>query len=225
MLQKLETYPKELQGKLDESFDFEMYQVIMKKSKILTQYPRGVCGYGRVAEIPLIVYQTPGGGFNSIKALQYFKFRSSISNIIQSRLKNLPSAYQSIHIRNTDRQTDYMPFFNEIKHKLNRQNVLLCSDDAECIDIGKEFFDKSNIITLSDIPHVNMPLHFVGHINSSIKRSMNINMLTDLIGLACSSHIYTIKSHFHDIISISGFAWLAKSLQKNPQLIKQLLHG
>ena len=218
-LQQLPTYPPALAGKLHEPTPTDKW-VVKKLADC-------ICHVNLVSDdIPLVVYQQCGGGNIAVNALQYFRFHPLVAATIRKRLRRLPTEYQAIHIRNTDRKTNYLPFFQTIKPQMKGQNLLICSDDARCIDDGRELFDESNVITLSNIPRISKPLHHIGKDDENYdKHTMNVDMLTDLMGLAGSSKIHTQSSQHLSTINISGYAYLAQSLQQQPRLRKQLLHG
>jgi len=216
-LRRLDTYPFAFQGMPDMSYALGQHgSELEEQAKALVLSPSRV-----EWKCPLIVYQNFGGGNQSIDALKWFTFSPLTARAIGHRLSQLPPKYQAIHVRNTDRATNYRPFFKRIRPYLFAQNVLLCSDDAECIEYGRNFFDKSNVITLVDTPALDTPLHHA----VKNRRNLNQDMLTDLMGLAGASKMYFTNSPNPLCTdSVSGFTRLALALHKQPQLRKQLLH-
>jgi len=192
-------------------------------------------------EEQILVHVGGGGGKRSIFALTKLSLEANvkthITNIIEDlkRQSGKNRKYDAIHVRNTDHKTDYKPFFDELKSKLDKTTVL-CTDDYECQQYAKSFFgEKLKILT--DIPDLSSSEIKTLHLNKNIDRyKTNVDALTDLFLLACSVEIFSIpccesrgtyyglKIYVLPGERISGFLKLAKSLHDNKGIIKNLLY-
>ncbi|MEP1925561.1 MAG: hypothetical protein ABJJ43_21140, partial [Ekhidna sp.] len=72
----------------------------------------------------LLIHHMAGGGDKSIQCLERLKFTKKVSDEIINRLSKIEKPYSAVHIRNTDYQTDYVPFFEDIAPKVKGKNLL-----------------------------------------------------------------------------------------------------
>ncbi|MEP6355049.1 MAG: hypothetical protein ABJ081_00005, partial [Hyphomicrobiales bacterium] len=82
----------------------------------------------------LLIHEDSGGGERSSECLKRLKFTKKVSVEIINRLSKIEKPYSAVHIRNTDYQTDYVRFFEDIAPKVKGKNLLVCSDDHACIE-------------------------------------------------------------------------------------------
>jgi hypothetical protein len=167
----------------------------------------------------LLVNDQCGGGVLSIDCLKRFTFTPGIKEIVKNGISHLTSPYLSVHIRNTDYQTDYLTFFESIKAELSGKNVLICSDDAVCIAKARSFFDNSRVMIATDVPDLKgVTLH--AH-NNLDPHEVSIGFLTDLIALAKGEKVYITNCRSG---IMSGYSMLAYNLNKNPDILDGLLN-
>jgi hypothetical protein len=189
----------------------------------------------------ILVHVGGGGGHTSIFTLTRLsleeKIKTHIRNIIEDlkKLSGKKRKYDAIHVRNTDHKTDYKPFFNELKHKLDKTTVL-CTDDYECQQYAKIFFGEK-LKVLTDIPDLSSSEIKTLHLNNNIDRyKTNVDALADLFLLAYADKIFSIPcygGYYGNYYGgkvyalpgrISGFYTLAKSLHDNKGIINYLLY-
>ncbi len=166
----------------------------------------------------LLIHHQCGGGMISIDALNRLELAPEIAEKVRAAISSLPESYASVHVRNTDMNTDYKTFFANIADRLAQKDVLICSDDRACIDYGHAFFTESRVHTVSDIPDTGgKPLHT----NASLDRfNANLDMLVDLFCLANGRalHLTRVDRGF-----LSGFSRLAQSLHRDRDLLARFV--
>ena len=171
----------------------------------------------------LLVHAREGGGQQShAELLQYLSFSDHVrDNIMNEKLK-LPTHYVSIHVRNTDYQTDYHSFFKTIKDDVIGKNIFIASDDEEVIQYSKDFFVTSAIYSLNKIKRRgNKPLHDRSVPYSQVEKlSVATEALTDLFLLAEAEKFYFTQTMGG---SVSGFSNLANYMCAHKRLLHSLL--
>lgn len=182
--------------------------------------------------VDVLVYFRSGGGLDSLRSIDLFKLRPEISLEIENRLKHVGEDYDAIHIRHTDYQTDFESFLINVRDELRGRKVLLCSDNKSIFSFAASILEESIIIDNSNnstkisISKKARPLHFQWNLPMKVRRENNINMLTDLVGLARSSRLFfprIIKWRDDPHSAISGFSTLAEGLHKDPSLLNRWL--
>ncbi|MEP2943055.1 MAG: hypothetical protein ABJL18_07920 [Hyphomicrobiales bacterium] len=169
-------------------------------------------------EKKILIHHMAGGGDKSIQCLERLKFTKKVSDEIINRLSKIEKSYSAVHIRNTDYQTDYVPFFEDIAPKVKGKNLLICSDDHACIEYAKKYFVDSRIMITSTIPDTDgKPLHS----NKNLDRyQTNLDALVDLVALSLSDELH-VCSHVKG--ELSGYSMLAMNLNTQKELVWELL--
>jgi hypothetical protein len=164
-----------------------------------------------------LIHESWGGGEDSIYFLKRIKLKKSIQDHITSVINKL-DVYTAVHIRNTDMQSDYKQFLNNVNRELIYNNIVICTDDYAVQQYGKDLFGDKLILP-SIVPDLKgQSLHD----NQNLDRYItNINTITDLFILASSKKLYITKTKKG---IYSGFSLLAKSLHEDKRLIKKLLY-
>jgi len=176
----------------------------------------------------IIVHHLSGGGEDSIRILEILKLRKSIINVINGTTNFLGSDYDAIHIRNTDYESDFVSFVEQIKQKLQNRRVLLCTDNYNVIKVVRAILNQSEIITINKYypksKKKNIPIHFQWHLSKEKIRSNNISMLAELLAMANAKRIFypDLIDNIHKT-SVSGFSLLAKNLNPRPDRVNQLM--
>lgn len=166
----------------------------------------------------ILIHHMAGGGEDSIKCLERLRFTKKVSDEIINRLGKIEKSYAAVHIRNTDYQTDYVRFFEDIAPKVTGKKLLVCSDDHACIEYAKKYFEDSRVMTLSNIPDIGgKPLHS----NKNLDRyKTNLDALVDLVALSLSDELHVCH---YDAGELSGYSSLAMNLHAQKELVWELL--
>jgi hypothetical protein len=178
----------------------------------------------------LVIHHRSGGGDYAIHALSMLQLRKEVQEHVRSKLEICGPDYDALHIRHTDYQTNYVPFVKEIKPKLENRTLLLCSDNPDVIDTVREMLDQTKVVVLSDILSERRiksgdPLHRNGSTDREFTRRRNLDMLTDLMAMANSRHMYFTQIVNNRLIhSYSGFSRLAKHLHERPRVWNALMN-
>lgn len=175
---------------------------------------------------PLLVHEQSGGGNLSFDLLKRVSLAQEVSAEVSRRLSRLPRDYLGVHVRNTDRQTDYGTFFKDLYPRTRGRTVLVCSDDPRVVTLARELFDQATVITTGN-PEIDvgqpepLALHRAhAQLNDEGQRAQTINALTDLLALGGASELFFAKC-VTDIYS--GFSRLASSICDNKFVIPSLL--
>jgi len=182
----------------------------------------------------LLVHDQCGGGDYGISCLARLKLADNFkSQILDLLLPLAGKNYLAIHVRNTDYNTDYKRFFEEIYTQSIGQILLLCTDSAEVQSYAKVFFNESELITLCSPPEtsgVGLATFATLHCNDAQRYELMIKAISDLIGMASASELIfgrlmpkSPQGESSGIGGFSGFAVLIDCLRNNPLIINQLL--
>ena len=171
-------------------------------------------------EFCLIHHQT-GIERLSLNCLERLKLIPDLAAQIAQTIKALGPDYFAVHIRNTDYQTDYKVFFEAMKNEVRDNRLLVCSDDAACINFAKNFFGQTEILTVSNIPDTKAtPLHYYVFKSGVNAFEINKSILIDLIALSLSKKLFISKLTNGQT---SGFSMLAAMLNKRNDIVQSLL--
>lgn len=168
----------------------------------------------------VLVYYASVGGEDGALSLARLRMRPGIAAEVTRSLEPLGGSYAAVHVRNTDYETDYMPFFRELYPKMAGKTLLVCSDDWECRERAREFFAESRVVTVTEIPNTGQkPLHLI----KTNVREKNLAMLTDLFGMAGAEELYVAPMKRGGINGESGFSILARKLRQYPRIRQAVL--
>jgi hypothetical protein len=173
---------------------------------------------------PLLFHEQFGSGRLAIDCLARLKLGATIAAQVRTALARLGKDYDAVHVRNTDYRTDYESFFARIQDRVAGRRVLVCSDDGACIDFARVYFNRSDVLTVSAIPHTDgKPLHGNPHLD---RTETNSSMLVDLLALASARRLFVsrIAANRHRT-NYSGFSALALVLLRRPDVRSSLLDG
>ncbi|KMW60131.1 hypothetical protein AIOL_000284 [Candidatus Rhodobacter oscarellae] len=154
---------------------------------------------------PVLLHATAGGGDLGVHFLEKLALRPEIKAQITSAIAPLGQDYLSIHIRNTDWQTDYVSAFRSIERLIEGRKVLVCSDDSRSLLYFQDTYGtRCSFATTSELGNLDgKPLH---HGRSGDAYAANLRMLTDLYALASGARIVMVDTQN---TKRSGFAVLA----------------
>jgi len=230
-LNKLDCYPSEVGGKISEIKVKGMWAsgkfIFVDEETNVTLTFDDSLDYDET----LIYNQWYGqdGGFD---CLNNFAFTDILIENIEKDLISIPKQYDAMHIRSTDKRVNYMPFCEEIRSLVDGRDLLLCTDNYQVFFEIKEFFKNTNTVSMNLPPDTNgEPIHNHGTIyyHRLDQKKLNLDLFSDLIGLALSEHLYFPEGSIMDgperklLPSISGFSALANYLHTNSKLLKQLM--
>lgn len=170
----------------------------------------------------LVVHHQSGGGPESIKALEIFALTPPLRQAVQEALETCGDDFDALHIRNTDIQSDFERLFSEARIRLSGRRVLVCSDDATVINLARQRLPESDVFTVTQTEATSgAPLHKEGGTRSPRqRRSLNFNMIVDLICLARSRELL-VAEPIGD--QRSGFSSLALSLHNRSDIVDRLV--
>ena len=169
----------------------------------------------------LLVHYAHGGGEFGHEWLRKMRLVPEVALEIAKALAVLGDDYDAVHIRNTDIETKYLPFFREIFLQVRGRKLLVCSDDPVCREAAKKFFVESQVLTVTDIPDTDgVGLHCYAERDVY---TANLNMLTDLLALARARRLFITKATGKSKAGeFSGFSFLARCLHNHPEIVDNL---
>ncbi|WP_019628337.1 alginate lyase family protein [Thioalkalivibrio sp. AKL10] len=135
-------------------------------------------------------------------------------------LDNIPDEFSAIHVRNTDYETNYIPYLDSLAATIEG-DVLICSDDARVREYAKMAFGPGRVFTVSEVPNTEgKRLHSNPKLDVADRFEHNVAAFVDLFAMACASRVY-----FTEVTKgkASGFSRLADILQKDPVCVSRLL--
>lgn len=163
-------------------------------------------------ETVLVCYPR-GGGMDAIFLLKECSLATSVLDRFNQRMSYLPSSYLSLHIRNTDYESDVYTFLNKIK--ISSDQFFVASDSASTIDLCKTRFGQI-VHSFSSIPRgaegKNIHIDLRTPLNNE---DLNIDSIVDLLLLASGSEL-------HVSLEKSGYSQLALLLHKNKDILRNL---
>jgi len=219
----LSIYPTQVKGVIrDNRFEFS---------------PEHVCFVDAISKVPLtfdfsiaynesaLLHQTGGGGNHGISALRRLRMHDSLVDLIIERLKFINSPYFSIHVRNTDYETDYIETFMQLSMSQIDVPLLICTDDENVLLAANNIIKNTRIINFSDLKSgSDKRLHFINDKTSAKRR--NNDALVDLMLLSISSHFMMMPLKPNAEApngGYSGFSMLANALHNDRNTLHKLL--
>lgn len=220
-LNKLDAFPKICQGELNV-YEAE-YSPIFKNFVEKRTGARLTFNMDQRHKEDVLVHESCWEGeFLSIYCLDGLTFRPEVSDHIKAKLSEHKLDifdYVAVHIRNTDYKMDYKKFFDQLLPEVENKTVLVCSDDYYVFAHARKILNKSRVVRLSSFKdNYGVPLHSHKHKN---QYEMNLETLTDLIGIAKSAKFY--MANVDNTKRFSGFTMLAYTLKENPEIVRKLL--
>ena len=168
----------------------------------------------------VVIYSNCGNtGDNPLLLLENMYFKNIITDVYNERLSKLPKNYTSIHIRNTDIQSDVVGFLEKHNNILKDKMIFLASDDIDTIKKYKELYG-SNLFNFSNMPNTkhirpNANIHY-HHVDVPHEQFI-IECMVDLLLLASGDEYYYSSSE-------SGYSKLALVLFENKNLLNKILN-
>lgn len=170
----------------------------------------------------LVVFHNGGGGKNSFRPFANLMLKKQLAENITAQLseRSVCGDYDAIHVRNTDYTTDFKSFFNTLRETVKNRKLLICSDDWDCREYAKSFFDQSEVVTAADIKNTGgVPLHTL----TTDVYANNRSMLADLVALSGAKRLFFTSATPDG--EPSGFSTLADSLRQHRDIRRFMLTG
>jgi len=147
------------------------------------------------SEADIIVCGKSGlGGTVINQFIKLFLMTDKILTILRQRFYQLPEDYISVHIRNTDYQSDVELFIEQNRVLLTGKNIFLASDNTDSINLFKNKVDAI-IYQFANIPNYNHDPNLGIHkyvVNN--KNELNIDSIVDLVLLSLGERVlYSCK--------------------------------
>lgn len=174
---------------------------------------------------PALLHQTGGGGNLGISALRRVRLHDQIVDSLIERLRAISTPYISIHIRNTDYETDYVDIFKQLSLKEISVPLLVCTDDENVLLAARQIITNCKLISFSNLQTgPDKRIHFFNE-NTPAKQR-NVDAIVDLLLLAISSHLIMLPLKANVEApngGYSGFSILANSLHQDRTTLHRLL--
>ena len=219
-LNALTCYPHSIQGRLDKYIS----EIQPDLNKMVVSDSREKLAFDRKRDYSeqVLVHEQFGGGTRSRAGLSRLTLSPDIVSLVESALEKLPRSYIGIHVRNTDRRTDYKELFEKLFVKVTGRNVLICSDDPSVLSFGRKYFELSKVYTSSEPPDLGGDAIHVpwNHHEDSTRRGAVLSSIIDLLALGGAEKLYFGRAKDR---RFSGFSLLAKYISKNKWIRDSLL--
>ena len=164
----------------------------------------------------IVIYSSQRITGNLPELLEMCTLRPKVLEVYKSRRAQLPQRYVSVHIRNTDYNSDVSQFIEENNNALEHNTIFLASDNKNSIDEMKMKYG-SNIVTFAYIPDNNgKPIHDGYKRTKEESRKYNIDTFVDILLLAAADEYYFSCKR-------SGFSQAVVELRAKPELLRRLL--
>ena len=182
-----------------------------------------------------LLHNQCGGSTVAINCLKRLRLVPDIADDLRRLFAKIGDNYVAVHVRNTDYRTDYKRFFKSIEREVDDVDLLVCSDDATCVEFARGFFRRSRVFTVSQIPdYGGEPLHRVAMAPGERYRA-NVDALRDLLALAWAKKLFIAnvrKPRKFDFLRfwqkhsrISGYSRLAQALNAERGVIRRLVNA
>ena len=209
LLDQMTCYPRSVQGNIGRYKTQNLPSV-----GCVEQRTQERLSFDKLVDYPeqLLVHHQYGGGQLSFSSLSYFSLKPSLGRVIAD-LRKVDPSYVSVHVRNTDYQTDYQGLIDGVFAQETELDILLCSDDRGCKEYARGKFGR-RVLSVTDTPDTGgLSLHD----NKTLDRVLeNTNMLIDLGMLALGERFYCSKTKQG---LYSGYSVLAHYLHSNKDVL------
>ena len=176
-----------------------------------------------------LVFQTGGGGWDSLKALRRVRLRDEIVDAIEHCLACISADFVGVHVRNTDYVSNWEIVVRHLCDVGYTGHLLVCSDDPIIIEKFRDSFGESRVFNFTKYFNSSgsTPLHFVPDLHDKDLFIRNSQSIIDLLLLSLSRSLIcaplAVNSENPDGRAVSGFSELAKSLQRDRSLLSNLI--
>jgi hypothetical protein len=163
-----------------------------------------------------IIYNYSAMQPQNFKVFNYITIKKVILDTFNKRLKLLPRSYIGLHIRNTDKKSDYRLFIEKHAAELENNSIFLATDNIDVITYIKGLYGI-NVFSFSNIPDNTGKKNGIHYNHIGIcQRDFIIDCFVDMLLLASSS------SYYFSCVN-SSYSKMAKYLFDNKQILNKIL--
>ena len=204
ILHSMTTYPKDLFKKIDENIDSPKLCMNIKKS-----FNEDILFYRRCGRIfsPEYYYKN----FLSVCTLTPL-----VKQIYTKRRSLLPEEYISVHVRNTDYESNVDGFLTKHSKIFEANPIFLATDDYDTIQKFKELYGNQVYSFAKIKPLDGAEAHHKKDMTLRENRTLTIDAIVDLLLLASGKTIFASSKE-------SGYSKVAKLLHDTPKILNHLL--
>jgi hypothetical protein len=218
-LEKLSIYPNKVKN-LENLKSRYIDQNVERGYHIIIDHATNVYGNTKLTldyEEDVVVYCNCGAGLCK-NIVNHIKMNKIVLDTYNERILKLPSEYISLHIRNTDRQTNNLDgFLNNINTKIMNNCVFLASDNKKTIDYIKDIYGTKihSFANITDNNGKNMHNNYNKGLITN--EELVIDCLVDLLMLSSGKEIYYSCPQ-------SNYSKLAQYLCNNKTILEKMLY-
>jgi len=153
-------------------------------------------------------------GFTEL--LQFCSFSKIVVDAYKKTRARLPKSYVSVHIRNTDYESNVAEFMEKHSSELENKAIFLASDNKQTIDQFKERYG-ANLYSFAFIPdNGGKPIHENYVRTKEESKKYNTETLVDILLLAAADEYYYSNAQ-------SGFSKTVTELRNDKRLLDRLI--
>jgi hypothetical protein len=171
---------------------------------------------------PLLVHHQGGGAPYAPMALARMRLHDALADALLQRLATIGSAYTGVHIRNTDRASDYLPHLERWAVEIPGP-IFLATDDRAARDDCRRILGEARVFSFSALPaQAGLPLHSTAALSD--RRRLNADAILDLLMLALARNLRAVELKPNaSSARFSGFSVLAASLREARPILSGLI--
>jgi hypothetical protein len=168
----------------------------------------------------ILLHEQCGGG-PGWTALERMQLQPVVAKQIASRISQLPTPYNAIHIRHSDVSTDVCLFLETIKPQLllSALPVLIATDNSSVLQIARDILKGIEVVSLFEFPPGLLAGQSLHYSSATLDFPGGVAILTDLFALAFAKKLFLCSLTTG---SLSGFGNLAADLIVRPHLLRRL---
>ncbi|MEI6030927.1 MAG: hypothetical protein WCQ20_07155 [Synechococcaceae cyanobacterium ELA739] len=168
----------------------------------------------------ILLHEQCGGG-SGWPTLERMRLQPDVAMKIASRISQLPTPYNAVHIRHSDVSTNVHLFLESIRPQLllSALPVLIATDNSSVLQIAIGIFKGIEVVTLFEFPEGLLPGKSLHYSTSTSDFAGGVAVLTDLFALAFAQKLFLCSLTNG---SLSGFGNLAADLMMRPHLLRRL---
>jgi len=171
----------------------------------------------------VVVHHQGGGGLKSVNCLKRLVLAPWLLERLEQRLSQLSHPYAALHIRNTDMTTDYRSVIAQLK-AYRLPALFLATDNRNVLAEFRTALPHVAIHSFSSLPDIDgRPLHI--DMPRQDAETRNADAILDLLTLALAQPLLISTTWIDGKRGYSGYSRLAVELNRNPDILRDLLNG